>query len=99
MTPLTSETRCILYCAPSPLAGEKGKPFATAEFTNKFQDKFMGFHKLAFRDYRRDVPAGPFLEMINPEDRAAAFVAPGARTLRGLMDLKNDAMYGIGPGL
>ena len=57
------------------------------------------FHKLGFHDNRRDVPADSFREMMNPEDHAAAFVAPGARTLRGPMNLREDAMYGIDPGL
>ena len=57
------------------------------------------FHKLGFHDNRRDVPADSFREMMNPEDHAAAFVAPGARTLRGLMNLNMNAVLGIDPGL
>ena len=97
MSALTSETRDILLCASSPLSGG-GQPFATAEFTNEHEGKFP-LHKLRLHSYRRDVPADAFLEMINPADHAAAFLAPRARTLRGLMELKDDAMFGIDPGL
>ena len=67
MTALTSEARYILHCAPSPLSGD-GKPFATAEFTNEHEGKLL-FHKLGFRDYRRDAPADSFRKMMNPEEK------------------------------
>ena len=89
MTALTSETRYVLYCPPNAFSSA-GQPFATADFTNKFEGKFL-FHKLPFHAYRRDVPADSFREMMNPEDHAAAFVAPGARTLCGLMNLRGVA--------
>ena len=97
MSALTSETRCILLCASSPLSGGR-QPFASAEFTNEHEGKFF-FHKLFLHNYRRDVPADAFIEMINPADHAAALLAPRARTLRGLMELKDDAKFGIDPGL
>ena len=97
MSALTSETRYILLCAPSPLSGG-GQPFATAEFTNEQEGNLLS-HKLCFHDYRRDVPADAFLEMINAYDLSRALAAPGARTLRGLVNVKEDAKYGIDPGL
>ena len=77
---------------------QTGQPFATAEFAQKFEGKFL-FHRLSFHGYRRDVLADSFREMINAEDLPCAFVAPGARTLRGLMNLTDDAVFGIDPGL
>ena len=61
----------------------------------------MLLSKLCFHDYLRDVPADSFTELVNADDRPLAFVAPGARTLRGLMNLKLklDAKFGIDPGL
>ena len=97
MTALTSETRYLLYCPPNAFSST-GQPFATAEFTQKFEGKCL-FHKLSFHEYRRDVPAGSFREMIHAEDFPRAFLAPGARTLRSLMDLKEDEVLGIDPGL
>ena len=98
---MTSEARCILHCPPNAFSSA-GQPFATAEFTNEFEGKFL-FHKLPFHAYRRDVPADSFREMINAEDYLRVFVAPGrapgARTLRGLMNVTDDAMLGIDPGL
>ena len=78
MSALTSETRYILLCAPSPLSGG-GQPFATAEFTNEHEGKLL-FHKLCFHDYRRDVPADSFLEMVNADDLSRVFVAPDTRS-------------------
>ena len=75
MTALTSETRYLLYCAPNAFSSA-GQPFATAEFTNEFEGKFL-FHKLSFHAYRRDVPAGSFREMINAEDFAACVRSAG----------------------
>ena len=63
MTPLTSETWYLLYCAPNAFSKD-GQLFATAEFTHKSEGKFL-FHKLSFHTYRRDVPADSFREMIN----------------------------------
>ena len=96
MTALTSETRYLLYCPPDAFSST-GQPFATAEFTHKFEGKFL-FHRLSFHGYRRDVLADSFREMINAEDLPCAFVAPGARTLRGLMNLADSAVLGIDPG-
>ena len=99
MTALVSETRYLLClrCEPSP-GSTKAYPFATAEFTNEFEGKYL-FHRLAFHDFHRDVPADCFREGVNQEDWPKAFVNPDARTLRGLMDLKNDGALGIDPGL
>ena len=97
MSALTSEARYILLCASSPLSGG-GQPFSTTEFTNEHEGKFL-FYKLCLHSYRRDVPADASIKMINPADHAAAFLAPRARTLRGLMQLKDDAKLGIDPGL
>ena len=76
----------------------KAHPFATAEFTNEYEGKYF-FHRLAFHDFHRDVPADCFREGVNQEDWPKAFVNPDARTLRGLMDLKDDGALGIDPGL
>ena len=97
MTALVSETRYLLCCEPSP-GSTKAHPFATAEFTNEYEGKYF-FHRLAFHDFHRDVPADCFREGANQEDWPEAFVNPDARTLRGLMDLKNDGALGIDPGL
>ena len=97
MTALTSETRYLLYCPPNAFSSA-GQPFATAEFTHKFEGEFL-FHKLPFHAYCRDVLADSFREMTNPEDLLGAFVAPGARTLRGLVNLTDGAVLGIDPGL
>jgi hypothetical protein len=97
MTALTSETRYLLYCAPNAFSSA-GQPFATAACTHKFEGKFL-FHRPSFHAYNRDVSADSFREMINAQDLPCAFVAPGARSLRGLMNLKEDAVLGIDPGL
>ena len=97
MTALTSETRYLLYCAPNAFSSA-GQPFATAACTHKFEGKFL-FRRLSFHAYNRDVPADSFREQINAEDLSGAFVTPGARTLRGLMNPKEDAALGIDPGL
>ena len=57
------------------------------------------FHRLAFHEYRRDVPAQGFRERVNEEDWPKAFVKPDAPTLRGLTGLKLEASLGIDPGL
>ena len=97
MTALVSETRYLLCCEPSP-GSTKAHPFATAEFTNEYEEKYF-FHRLAFHDFHRDVPADCFREGVNQEDWPKAFVKPDAPTLRGLMDLKPEASLGIDPGL
>ena len=97
MTPLTSETRCLLYCAPSAFSKD-GQPFGSVEFTKNFEGMSL-FHKLAFHEYRRDVASDEFLEQINAEDLSRAFVTPDARTLRGLMGPEGGASLGIDPGL
>ena len=97
MTSLVSETRYLLCCEPNP-GSIIPHPFATAEFTNEFEGKYL-FHRLAFHEYRRDVPADCFRECVNEEDWPKAFVKPDAPTLRGLMDLKLEASLGIDPGL
>jgi len=97
MTSLVSETRYLLCCEPNP-GSIIPHPFATAEFTNEFEGKYL-FHRLAFHEYRRDVPVDFFRECVNEEDWPKAFVKPDAPTLRGLMDLKLEASLGIDPGL
>ena len=97
MTPLTSETRYLLYDEPNSLSCN-GQPFATAEFTHKFEGKYL-FRRLSLHAYNRDVPSDGFREQINEEDWPRVFVTPDARTLRGLMGLKPDVALGIGPGL
>jgi hypothetical protein len=97
MTALVSETRYLLCCEPSP-GSTKAHPFATAEFTNEYEGKYF-FHRLAFHEFLRDVPADCFREGVNQEDWPKAFVKPDAPTLRGLMDLKPEASLGIDPGL
>jgi len=67
MTALTSETQYILQWSSSTQGGD-GKPFVTAEFTNEHEGKLL-FHKLGFRDYRRDAPADSFRKMMNPEEK------------------------------
>ena len=97
MTALTSETRYLLFCEPN--AGSRTtQPFATAEFTNEFEGKYL-FHRISFHEYRRDVPADGFRERIPEADWQKAFVTPNAPTLRGLMDLALEAKLGIDPGL
>ena len=74
-------------------------PFATAEFTHESERKLL-FHRICFHDYNRDVPADRFRKGVHGEENASkAFVNPGARTLRGLMDLQSDVKMGIDPGL
>ena len=69
-----------------------------ARRANEHAGKFL-FHELCLHGYHRNVPADAFIEMINPEDHAAAFVAPCARILRGLIKMNADAKFGIDPGL
>ena len=97
MPDLTSEVRYLLFCEPGAPANAP-RPFATAEFTDEFEGKYL-FHRLAFHEYRRDVPAHGFRERVNEEDWPKAFVKPDAPTLRGLMDLKLEAPLGIDAGL
>ena len=97
MTALTSEVRYLLYCEPG-ASSNAARPFATAEFTDEFEGKYL-FHRLAFHEYRRDVPAQGFRERVNEEDWPKAFVKPDAPTLRGLTGLKLEASLGIDPGL
>ena len=74
-------------------------PFATAEFTQLFEGRNL-FHRICFHDYNRDVPADRFRKGVHGEENArAAFVNPGASTLRGLMDLQSEQKLGIDPGL
>ena len=98
MTALTSEVRYLFFC--EPVASSNGpRPFATAEFIDEFEGKYL-FHRLASHEYRRDVPADCFRERVNEEEYwPMAFVKPDAPTLRGLMDLKLEAPLGIDAGL
>ena len=95
---LTSERRYVLY-SDAATSSASMVPFATAEFTQFFEGKYL-FHRLCFHDYNRDVPAYWFRKGVHGEENArAAFVNPGARTLRGLMDLQSEQKMGIDPGL
>ena len=97
MTPLVSERRYLLCDEPSP-GTFRANPFASAEFAHESEGKCY-FYRLALHDFHRDVPADCFREGVHQEDFPKAFVKPDALTLRGLMDLKDDAGLGIDPGL
>ena len=96
---LTSERRYVLYSIEETSSSSSMLPFATAKFTQFFEGKYL-FHRLCFHDYNRDVSAGRFRRGVHGEENArAAFVNPGARSLRGLMDLQLHMKLGIDPGL
>ena len=99
MAQLTSERRYVLYCKNETSSSSSMLPFATVEFTQFFEGQYL-FHRICFHDYNRDVPAYWFRKGVHGEENArAAFVNPGARTLRGLMDLQSEQKMGIDPGL
>ena len=93
---LTSEARYLLCLEPD--ATKVSRPFATAAYLQKVEDKHF-FHRLSFQDFGRDASADGFRERIPKADWPLAFVTPNAPTLRGLMDLTPDATLGIDPGL